>query len=154
MSKTYDPFDNDYELFYYNDQNVSTGKFFDIGIRIIEEYGRTESQVPMYNVTRTNLGERFYSAITGRKELDKCLWLKNREKWDLTYQIGFQVLEGDEDKHWWRITRKIIGTRSSREPRSFEASDFKKTQEIFDGLQREMSNEFRTFKDSATSQKS
>jgi hypothetical protein len=140
MTQTYDPFDNDYKLVKYNNQNKLGAKLFDVGIGIIEEYGQTESQVLAHKVTRTNLGERFHSAITDKIELDNCRWLKTKNKWDLTYQIGFQTFEGSDNDHWWRVTRKIIGTRSSEEPRSFEAIDFNETQKIFDGLYRKMSN--------------
>lgn len=149
MSKTYDSFDNDYEHIFYNDQNVLGTEFFNVGISAIEEYGRHESQVPAYDVTRTDVGGKFHTAITGRKKLSNCRWIKTNEKWNLTYQIGFQFFEGEHNKHWWRITRKIIGTRSSKEPRSFEASDFNETQKIFDDLHREMSNAFIILRDEA-----
>jgi hypothetical protein len=45
MTQPYDPFDNDYKLVKYNNQNKLGAKLFDVGIGIIEEYGQTESQV-------------------------------------------------------------------------------------------------------------
>jgi hypothetical protein len=147
MTQTYDPFDNDYKLVRYNNQNKLGAKLFNIGIVVIEDYGRKESQGVAHKVTRTDVGGRFHSAVTEKIELHNCRWLKTRDKWNLTYQIGFQAFEGSDNDHWWRVTRKIIGTRSGKEPRSFEASDFNETQKIFDGLHREISNKISFFID-------
>ena len=146
MTKTYDPFDNEFQRVMYNEQNVLGDKFFNVGVSFIEKFGEKESQTLAHKITRSNVGKRLYSAITDRVELGSCRLLESSDRWKLVYQIGFQTFEGNDNDHWWRITRKIIGTRPGKKFRSFEAHDFKETQKIFDGLNREMSNNFQQFK--------
>jgi len=70
-------------------------------------------------------------------------WRENNEKWKLSYQLGFQLIKGSDDRVFWTLSHKIVGIRSGREPRTFGASDFDETEKIFTKLKLVISNQLR-----------
>lgn len=84
----------------------------------------------------------FYTATTLPKSIGKHRWRRNGEKWDLSYQLGVQILHGSNGQLFWRLTHKITGTRSGREPRLFQPVDFDKTEKLVNEMHRKLSIAF------------
>ncbi len=129
--KNSDPFMFEFEPIAYND--LGDGLYYlNKGADLLISKG--------YNVSRN---EVFYTAITEPVSIGKHRWRRNGDKWDLSYQVGFQVIESKRGQIFWRITHKITGSRSGKEPRLFSPEDFDETESIFNGMQRYLSNAFR-----------
>ena len=82
------------------------------------------------------------TGYTTSKDLGKQRWVNNGEKWEVSYQIGFQVIKSQVKTNliYWRLTYQIEGTRPGREPRLFNPSDFEETISIFNSLESFISN--------------
>ncbi len=129
--KSTDPFIFEFEPIAYND-TVDGFYYLDLGANLLISKG--------YNVYRNDV---FYTVITEPVEIGKHRWRRNSDKWDLTYQVGFQVIESRGGQIFWRITHKITGSRSGKESRLFSPEDFDETESVFNGLQRDLSHAFR-----------
>lgn len=121
-----DPFTYDFKPIAINDKKKGDF-YFNLGINILKNKG--------YEVT---LNEVFLTGTTLPINIGKHRWRRNNDKWDLTYQVGFQVLESRSGQVFWRIIHKIMGTRPGKEPRSFEPSDFDETEKIFNVLHHDL----------------
>lgn len=129
--KNSDPFMFEFEPIAYNDMGNGLD-YLDKGADLLISKG--------YNVSRN---EVFYTAITEPVSIGKHRWRRNGDKWDLTYQVGFQVIESKRGQIFWRITHKITGSRSGKEPRLFSPEDFDETESVFNGLHGDLSHALR-----------
>ena len=84
----------------------------------------------------------FYTATTLPKNLGKQRWRRNGDKWDINYQLGIQIIKGSNGQLYWKLSHNITGTRSGKEPRSFQASDFDITEELTNDIHRKLSLSF------------
>ncbi|WP_274058657.1 hypothetical protein [Vibrio parahaemolyticus] len=93
-----------------------------------------------YSVTPN---EVFFTATTLPKKLGTQRWRANGEKWRIQYQLSIQIIEDDNDTLYWKLSHKIIGKRSGREPRLFYPEDFEVTEEMINVVHQKMSIAFR-----------
>lgn len=126
-----DPFGFNFEPIAISDQHDGV-YFLNLGSSLLEGKGYAVS-----------VNEVFLGAITEPVPIGKHRWRSNNDKWELAYQVAFQVIESKNGYVFWRITHKITGTRSGKQPRAFSPSDFDETESIFNSLQSELSSFFR-----------
>ena len=101
-------------------------------VRILEEAG--------YSVTPN---DAFSSATTLPKKIGIQRWRANGEKWHLEYQLSVQIIESNGSQLFWKLSHKIIGTRSGRQPRLFYPEDFDITENIVNEVHQKIIYAFR-----------
>jgi len=131
VMKNSDPFMFEFEPIAYNEMHDGA-YYLNKGADLFANKG--------YKAFRNDV---FLSANTEPVSIGKHRWRRNGDKWDLTYQVGFQVFESKHGQVFWRITHKIVGSRSGKEPRLFSPEDFDETESIFNGLQSDLSQAFK-----------
>ncbi len=92
-----------------------------------------------YRVARNSL---FLTAVTEPEEIGYAYWRNTGEKWEIRYQIGVQLIRTIDDRLYWKLSHRILGSRSMREDRLFDPEDFAETERIFNDLILKVNNLF------------
>ncbi|MDN3521150.1 hypothetical protein [Halomonas ramblicola] len=80
----------------------------------------------------------FGTATTDPKDVGYQYWRTTNEKWKISYQIGVQVIETRKGMLYWKLSHKIIGSRTGKQDRLFEPSDFEVTESEINKLTRRL----------------
>ncbi len=86
----------------------------------------------------------FYTATTDPKNVGYQYWRVTNEKWNVTYQLGVQIIKVRGGLIYWKLSHKIIGSRSGKQDRMFEPSDFEVTEQVVNKITRKLMILFST----------
>jgi hypothetical protein len=81
-------------------------------------------------------------ASTEPERIGYAFWRKTGEMGEIRYQIGVQLIRTIDDKLYWKLSHRILGSRPMREDRLFDPEDFAKTEKIFNDLILKVNNLF------------
>lgn len=88
----------------------------------------------------------FHTVTTLPKDIGFQVWDRTSEKWMISYQVGIQIINFREDQNYWKLTHRIVGSRSGQNDRLFDPSDFKILDEIFLKLNKKLMDLFSRIK--------
>lgn len=127
---TTDPFDFDFTPMAYA-SNLSIDNALDLGIKALEAEGYKVAPSPV-----------FHAATTDPQDLGYLVWRATNEKWKVSYQLALQIIKGPGSQLYWKLTHRIVGSRSGNQNRSFQPQDFEETSEITSELSSKLANLF------------
>lgn len=80
----------------------------------------------------------FLTATTDQRDLGYQYWRVTNEKWKVAYQLGVQVIEAKGGTLYWKLSHRIVGSRSGKQDRMFEPNDFEITEKIVNEVIRKL----------------
>ena len=83
----------------------------------------------------------FHTATTEPKNIGYQYWKVTNEKWNVSYQLGVQIIEAG-GVVYWKLSHKIIGSRSGKQDRTFDPADFDVTEQKVNEITRKLMNLF------------
>ena len=86
----------------------------------------------------------FYVATTDPKSIGYQYWRVTNEKWKVSYQLGVQIMKATNGVVYWKLSHKIVGSRSGKQNRLFEPSDFEVTESVVNEISRKLMKLFST----------
>ena len=107
-----DPFESDFSP-------IIEGKFETIGQAFKEGVELLRSNDYVVSVNSI-----FLIGTTEKKEMGHLVWKETNEKWKVWYALSFQVIQPKSGQGYWKLSHRVVGTRSGEEDRIFEPYDF------------------------------
>lgn len=83
---------------------------------------------------RVKVNQVLCIAATHRENLGYQIWKKTNEKWKVSYEAAVQIIRSEGDLWFWNLCDFIVGSRSGKQDRRFDPSDFEHVERRFDEL--------------------
>jgi len=107
-----DPFKFDFTPI-YTASNTTSQRVFDLGVKLLENEGYLVTPIPAFDIVTTNPISLGYQ-----------VWRSTNEKWNISLQVSLQIMKDKRGQLYWRLSHRIIGSRSGTQDRLFAPEDF------------------------------
>lgn len=130
MKSETDPFRFDFTPI-YTAKNTTSTQAFDLGVKLLENEGYLVTPIPAFDIVTTNPISLGYQ-----------VWRSTNEKWSISMQVSLQIMRDKRGQLYWRLSHRIIGSRSGTQDRLFAPEDFEITNQRINDLTSKLSHIF------------